>query len=882
MRAEAVTIFRATGFSSPPIVGDFVDRSSGSGRSSKVSLLSSSYKLNQDPGLERPERNERTALAGAFQRIGMTLMKDRRKFAACAGWAVMFGAVWGCGSDPLPPQDVRNPEPTTALVSGELAEPQGASVGKPAEMAADPLASEPVTETAADTPAPHTDVAQDAATSPGNDAVQAQPSEEPRPALAADIAEPAARTASRERSAPSPAISATMSTAPTSTVPELRFTTPSEPEIQSKPASAPAAETRAIKAPVAASRTAAKPVTPAQPRKQEPRAVDSRTTNHAETADAADTDDAGANNSSQGPTFKLRVVDGSTPDQNSLRITLPGEKPKAAEPTIADVKAEEKPTTPAGPNKPKVAQVEAAGQLDEPSAEPQAERGPTLARRPADKPTPADRKAGEPTLAAAPEKAAQPANVEKDAATKPTQITSAEPTTDAPSAPGQEAARLSQSRLAAKTRDAAPALPEADKKSPAESDKVADKAPAEPKAVSVPDKTSPADSDKVAVKATAEPKAATMPVPPAAVEAALQPPLVARDIAAHEHAQPRTQPFAQALAQHPTPAPRNREREVAERDLRKENSGRIPPEISQADVRVAHGFELAQRGATYLARAEFIAGLRLIAQASDAETGTRQFSRAVNAGLLALRESGDFVRQTTSLDEVDIAKVISAHKTPVLKSINTSDMAPTVAAEAYYDFAREQLTAAASRQMVASMALYGLAKATVVGAGTNAQQLEFSGQATLLYQTALAVEPRNFRAANDLGVLFVNQGQLVRAQEMLAQSASIAPNAATFQNLSVLYARLGEKQLAEQMQAQARELKRAGPDPTGPGVTWVDPTTFASVGSATEAPLPAPVTQKPSTYKPMNGPANAAPEPTTPPANVAKRLTDWLPLNTRR
>jgi tetratricopeptide (TPR) repeat protein len=842
----------------------------------------------------------------------MTFMKDRRKFAACAGWAVMFGAVWGCGSDSLPPQDVRNPEPTTALVTSDVAVPQGVSLGEPAEMAADPIASDPATETAADTPAPQTgvvDVAQDAPASPGTDSTQAQRSEEPRPALAADTSEPTARTASRERSAPSPSASATMVAAPTSAVPELRFTTPSEPEIQSKPASAPAAETRAIKAPVAASRTAAKPVTPAQPRKQEPRAVDSRTTNHAETAEAADTDesDAGANNSSQGPTFKLRVVDGSTPDQNSLRIALPGEKPKVAEPAIADVKAEEKPTTPAAPHKPKVAQVEAAGQLDEPSAQPRTERGPTLARRPADKPTPADRKA-EPTLAAAPEKAAQPANVEKEAVAKPSQITSAEQTAAVPSAPSQEASRLSQSRLAAKTRDSAPALPEAEMKSPAESnkvadkapvepkpvsvpetkspvesDKVAEKAPAEPKAVSVPDKTSPAESDKVADKAPAEPKAAPKAVPPAAVEAALQPPLAASDIAVHEHTPPTTQPSAElkAPAHHPTLAPRNREREVAERDLRKENSGRIAPEISQADVRVAHGFELAQRGAIYLARAEFIAGLRLIAQASDAETGTRQFSRAVNAGLLALRESGDFVRQTTSLDEVDIAKIVSAHKTPVLKSINTSDMAPTVAAEAYYDFAREQLTAAASRQMVASMALYGLAKATVVGAGTNAQQLEFSGPATLLYQTALAVEPRNFRAANDLGVLFVNQGQLVRAQEMLAQSAAIAPNAATFQNLAVLYARLGEKHLAEQMQAQARDLKRAGTDPTG-GVTWVDPTTFASVGSATEAPLPAPVTQKPATYKPMNGPGNAAPEPTTPPANVAKRLTDWLPLNTRR
>ena len=108
--------------------------------------------------------------------------------------------------------------------------------------------------------------------------------------------------------------------------------------------------------------------------------------------------------------------------------------------------------------------------------------------------------------------------------------------------------------------------------------------------------------------------------------------------------------------------------------------------------------------------------------------------------------------------------------------------------------------------------MYGLGKVTLVVAGANAHQMEYTGQAMAYYQAAMAVEPRNVRAANELGVLLANNGQLKQARDMLTRSASIAPNAATWQNLAVVHGRMGDRQTAEQLKQQASLMKKTGRD----------------------------------------------------------------------
>ena len=88
--------------------------------------------------------------------------------------------------------------------------------------------------------------------------------------------------------------------------------------------------------------------------------------------------------------------------------------------------------------------------------------------------------------------------------------------------------------------------------------------------------------------------------------------------------------------------------------------------LDRADQRVRRGFQLAERGATYSARAEFIAALQLITQANDAQQNTRLYSRALSAGLTALEESSDFTRPRGAREEVDVAAIVARHKTTCL------------------------------------------------------------------------------------------------------------------------------------------------------------------------------------------------------------------------
>jgi tetratricopeptide (TPR) repeat protein len=300
--------------------------------------------------------------------------------------------------------------------------------------------------------------------------------------------------------------------------------------------------------------------------------------------------------------------------------------------------------------------------------------------------------------------------------------------------------------------------------------------------------------------------------------------------------------------------------------------------VERADGRVLHGFQLAQRGALYSARAEFVAALQLIADANDAEQNTRMYSKALTAGLAALKEAGDFVRPNSTAAPIDVAHVSAGHKTPILKGAATGDITPLQAARRYYNYAQEQLAAAGAQETTSSMALFGVAKVAIGSAGNNkALQLERSAQAVALYQAALMTAPKNFLAANELGVLMAENGSLERAREMLMHSIALSPRAATWKNLAIVHGRLGETQLADRAKTEAAALERAGLGGSAPAVRWVDPDQFASIIPASDNVLPAvaPLKSPPSAVQP----ATEAPKP---PGQTAKRSSDWLPWNSRR
>jgi hypothetical protein len=297
----------------------------------------------------------------------------------------------------------------------------------------------------------------------------------------------------------------------------------------------------------------------------------------------------------------------------------------------------------------------------------------------------------------------------------------------------------------------------------------------------------------------------------------------------------------------------------------------------QAADHVAQGFRLAERNALYLARAEFLAALERIAEASDASQNTRFYGDAVAAGLTALEESGDFLRRRSAGRQPDIARIVSGHKTPILKRAPLDRLSPTAAAERYATYAQEQLAGAAAGHAAASTALFGLGKiAVALGSANPARRAESTLHAAALYRAALMVDARNFRAANELGVILARKGDWLRARELLVQSASLGPNPVTHRNLAAIYARLGETQLAAAAKARAAAMEQSGQHVQA-AVQWVDPATFASTAPASDSLLP-PAGARPS---PVPGETPAAAHEAA--ESTARRgLSDWLPWSMRR
>jgi tetratricopeptide (TPR) repeat protein len=299
--------------------------------------------------------------------------------------------------------------------------------------------------------------------------------------------------------------------------------------------------------------------------------------------------------------------------------------------------------------------------------------------------------------------------------------------------------------------------------------------------------------------------------------------------------------------------------------------------VRRADMRVRHGFQLAQRGALYSARSEYIAALQMIAQANDAEQSNQYFSTALAAGLVALKESSDFVRQNPRKPLTDVKAIVGRHRTSILKDGPGMALSPRAAAQRYYTYAQEQLAIAAAGETTGAMALFGLGKVAIDPAGNRGSQaLERTAQAMAFYQASLLADPQNYRAANELGVLVAENGGLERARELFVKSVSLSPQPAAWRNLAVVHSRLGEKQLADAAVGQAAALEQAGVSNI-PAVKWVDPATFSRTVPVTDSMVPTVAAPKsPATS------ATAKTEQKAPVSTARKGISDWLPWNPRR
>jgi tetratricopeptide (TPR) repeat protein len=291
----------------------------------------------------------------------------------------------------------------------------------------------------------------------------------------------------------------------------------------------------------------------------------------------------------------------------------------------------------------------------------------------------------------------------------------------------------------------------------------------------------------------------------------------------------------------------------------------------RAEEHVRRGFDLAERGALYSARAEFITALRTVGEALDTSLGDREASRALAAGLRALEESEAFLVHGGRVhEEADVRAIAASHRTPAVRELEDQELTVVAALTRYYDYAVEQLTLAAGGTPTASAPLYGLGKVYVSLARQQSPvDLAMQSRAMVFFQSARAVDPRNGWAAHELGVLLAQSGDYDSARALLWESVVASPRAEAWRNLAIVHTHLGEQVLAEQAMHHARTSNRPIPGAVGLAgprdlVQWIEPAAFAATSrAATE--LRKPVVAPPPVAAPATTPWPSTVRQTSPP-----------------
>jgi hypothetical protein len=252
----------------------------------------------------------------------------------------------------------------------------------------------------------------------------------------------------------------------------------------------------------------------------------------------------------------------------------------------------------------------------------------------------------------------------------------------------------------------------------------------------------------------------------------------------------------------------------------------LRPVLQQAAQLNRQAESLARRGAYFLARNVTIRSLRMIAETLDFQCGSGEHTAALASALTALREAADFQSRSSEDSTVSVPLVVAGHRTPILRQQNVEGLSSVAAQQQYLNYAREQLVIAAGRQPVASHALCNLGKLQPRMADGSAPQQTHLARAMVYQQAALAVDGRNYPAANELGAILTNFGQLPDARRVLLHSVGTVSNPDGWQRLVVVHERLGETELAAQARKQLDVLTGGAGGPR-PKIEWVSPEVFA-------------------------------------------------------
>jgi len=252
----------------------------------------------------------------------------------------------------------------------------------------------------------------------------------------------------------------------------------------------------------------------------------------------------------------------------------------------------------------------------------------------------------------------------------------------------------------------------------------------------------------------------------------------------------------------------------------------------------------------------------------DTERHTSEHSRALAAGLNAMREAEDFLPSGSQLEaDLDLPSIVAGHRTPALKQ-SAASMTPQTALQAYFTFAQSQLGIAGGGELAASMACYGLGKLHRTVSGQQADTLGAAQSKSMAYlQAAILIYPQNYLASNELGALLAHAGRNEDARKALEHSVSIQPTATGCRNLAVVCRNVGHVEGARRASWEADALERqdslrgARHESAERGVQWLDPIRFTQATRASTGAAGSPATASPRDVRltgfaaPSEGPA---------------------------
>jgi hypothetical protein len=312
----------------------------------------------------------------------------------------------------------------------------------------------------------------------------------------------------------------------------------------------------------------------------------------------------------------------------------------------------------------------------------------------------------------------------------------------------------------------------------------------------------------------------------------------------------------------------------------------LPPDVERrARGMLEDATELANRGALFAAHEEFIRVMRLVAQSLDAVLGRPFHAEALAAGLRALDEAQAFGMKGKHAEaDIYLAGFIAGHQTPVLKSVDPSTLTPLLAMQRYYEYAYAQLTIAGNDERIASDALFALGRIEALMMEQQPDSSNGSSKAIALYQSALAVNGSNSRAANELGVLLARSGRLREARDIFAHAAQRQPIPMIEQNLRGVESQLAQESefggfvLPESTSAPIRPVTMNVPgDPVqelARNLHEVDPRTFNALPDpqASLPPMPNHELGSNQTMVPQNSPTAYFPPSPAPSPSLKQRL----------